>query len=364
MTSAVEERDEVIASEAPATEQPIDEQPIHGAVCDECKHTVAFRMLGSGAGFAIINHGYAAREVSFGVGPNNRPECPLGHGEMTIADDKLPASEAISQVAERVNGPQQAALPGVIEFNKPNAYDVLETMFVERDAAKKIEDEDHERYKRSKKARETLDEKINIAGLEFRRRRVEKTAGPAAVSTALERCRFEQLHPGVPCPLCTDPTWQRTTAPASEEHGVDAHNLLIRRECEETVELLKSIPHVGFTVDDLLAMDLETRSILEAWVRDYADHPDRRDELMAERPRPIDTAHKAGPYDATEPSAPDQLCRECGAVLFTVTETDPALYEGTLVGTGCEGKAKKVGHRYPKGKKKAQTRRQRAEAES
>lgn len=339
------------------TEQPIEERPVHLGKCAECGTSIRFRSTASGAGFVLVD---ADPEASFGVSNGIPVCCGL---EMSVADDRLPASEAISQVAERVNGPQQAALPGVIEFNKPGAYDMLEAMFVERDAAKKIEDEHHETYKRSKKARETLDEKINLAGLEFRRRRVEKTAGPAAAATALERCRFEQLHPGVPCPLCTDPTWQRTTAPASEEHGVDAHNLLIRRECEQTVELLKSIPHVGFTVDDLIAMDLETRSILEAWVRDYDDHPDRREELLTELPKPIDTAHKAGLIEGgTGDQPPQQLCRECGMVLFTIEGEEPALFEGTLVGTGCQGKAKKVGHRYPPKKKAARRRRADAEA--
>lgn len=326
---------------------------VHVAWCGECGVSVTYRPLASGNGFEVLGIERAPRDTTFGVGPNGRPECPHGDGEMMDADDRLPADQAIRQVAEMTGEPEQMTLPGArAPFNYEGAYLQLAGLAVDADAAHKRWEAAAEHAKDLKKVWERLAEKYQLAGLELERWRKDKGAAPAP---DVERCRFEQLHPGIPCPISHEGI--DADVLASESHGIDANHVLVRKEAEETIELLKAIPHVGFTVDNLIAMDLETRSILEAWVRDYVDHPDRRDELMTELPRPIDTAHKAGPYNTADPSTPEQLCRECGAVLFTVTENEPALFEGTFVGTGCEGKAKETGNRYPKrGGKKARRR--------
>lgn len=80
---------------APApTESP--EVPIHHGRCTEpgCGVGATYRPTASGHGFMLLERIGVDFEASFSVGPNGRPECPHGHGELGLADDLLPAADA------------------------------------------------------------------------------------------------------------------------------------------------------------------------------------------------------------------------------------------------------------------------------
>jgi hypothetical protein len=343
-TAAVEEQ--------PATEQPIEERPMHGAVCDECKHTVAFRMTASGGGFMVINHGYEDHEVSFGVGPNGGPMCPLGHGEMTVADDRLPASEAIGQVADAVAQRIPFANPA---FNDENA---LEAIFAKNHEFEGFEKVYLDLKEKTKRAKDDMDEcaveqKKLIQHFEQAKaeRQAENERRAAAVARGedpdapLEKCRFEQLHPGVPCPQCSDPIRRAamTVAPGSEEHGVEAHRVLHDIECARTVAQLASVA-IFVNLVELNAMSLEDLATVQAWAGDAADHPEERERWMGDGlPKGLGRPHVAG-----EPvgEGQQQTCTACGG--FIGLEDGPVFPAGALVGTNCEGKAKSTGQRYPK----------------
>lgn len=326
-------------------------RPIHLAKCRECAAAVKFQPTASGTGFTLVDPDPEAR---FGAGSTGLPMCPNGHGEMMIADEAIPVADAISQVAEKVNGtPQQASLPGTVPpFNFEGAYFEIEAKAVEVDALRSVENEHHETFKESKKAREKAEEVLGKMILEFRRRRREKDAGgPEAQPPTVERCRFEQLNPGVPCPLCTDATWDRSTAPASEEHGVAAKDVLEGRELAQCVERLKLVPIYGISVEYLRSLPMDQRSSIEAWAGDVEDHPDERDRWMEDGlPPGLEGAHKAS--DASG-DGQQQNCTECGLLIgFEGEEPYPA---GAFVGTGCKGKERQ---RYPKrGTKKPQAKR-------
>lgn len=341
-------------AEQPAAE-PMEERTVHQAKCRECATTVTFKANATGTGFVLVGHTAPDPEATFGASAMGLPLCPDGHGEMQITDEQIPAADAIRQVAEQVNGEaQQMGLPGVGAelFNYRDCYLEFEKKFLERKLLKDTEDEDHERYKESKKKREKCDEVISKMGLEFARWRAEKAAQSRPGSdTAIGICRFEQLHPGVPCPLPHDGI--DADVLGSESHGVEANNFLVNRECEQTIARLALVPHVGFTVEILRGLPIEDLSMLQAWAGDFEDRDEAgRAELLKELPKALAKAHIAG--EAVEGT---QICTECGQELFFVGEGESPLPVGTLVGADCQGKAKQVGNRYPDKKKKASRRR-------
>jgi hypothetical protein len=63
---------------------------------------VRYQPLTSGAGFTLLDS-----DAALGIGDNGRPICPEGHGEMELADDRLPATEAIAHVAEQLDAEKQ-----------------------------------------------------------------------------------------------------------------------------------------------------------------------------------------------------------------------------------------------------------------
>jgi hypothetical protein len=72
----------------------VENAPVHLARCMLCDFEVRFRASASGSSFTLI-----ASDLALGIGERGHPICPNGHGEMVLADETLPASEAISTVA-------------------------------------------------------------------------------------------------------------------------------------------------------------------------------------------------------------------------------------------------------------------------
>src|SRR5687768_17111158 len=96
--------------EAPADMAPtLADSPIHLARCPECDFAVRYQPSATGASFLLIDS-----DQGLGIGEHGRPICPNGHGEMEIADDRLPIEQAIEQTAERLNAAVQRDLPGIV----------------------------------------------------------------------------------------------------------------------------------------------------------------------------------------------------------------------------------------------------------
>jgi hypothetical protein len=74
------------------------ETQTHLARCADCDFSVRYQPSSSGAGFTLLDS-----DAALGIGDNGRPVCPEGHGEMELADDRLPAAEAIAHAAEQLD---------------------------------------------------------------------------------------------------------------------------------------------------------------------------------------------------------------------------------------------------------------------
>jgi len=285
--------------------------------------------------------------------------CPDGHGEMELADEQLPVGEAFAKVAEQLAEPEQVALPGVFPaFNYQGAYEECEAKAVEVAALRAQYEDDAETAKDSKKAWEKAADTLNKMLLEFRRRRREKAekGGTSATDTIADPCRFEQLNPGVPCPICTDAERlaASTVLPASEEHGVEARDYLARLELQRTRAQLEAID-VFISLDELGALSLDLLSSVQDWALEATEHPDARKPFPpgVGRPHVAPNGHiSEAPLEEGGSATNYQSCTTCGARISTLTEDNWKPYPmGALVGTDCQGP--EVNHRYPDKKKKA-----------
>jgi len=360
------------ADEGAALAEEID-RPSHLARCRECGAKVTYRPTSSGAGFTIIKHSQPDPETTFGVSASGLPMCPDGHGEMEIADDQIPVADAFEDVSEQLAGEAfQRSLPGIVpEFNWKGAYLELESMAVEVDALHAQAKEDAETARESKKHWEKRAETFQKMGLEFRRRRREKGDGrvegayltPDVQST--DRCRFEELSPGVPCPICTDADLRvaSTVLPGSEEHGVEAKDLLERREIDVCVVELAAMG-VIVPAETLGALPIDQLSEVQAWSKDGMQNPERREELLESLPKGLGRPCVVGDVVTSEAEPGDTFlsCERCdGRVASKPTgssEDLPIWPAGTLYGTNCPGKD--PGHRYPSNGKKKNTRKAKA----
>lgn len=150
----------VHVEEQPAVDTSAAEVRIHRAVClaPGCDVKVTYRPTASGGGFIVLERSGVAIDAAFGIGHQGHPVCPRdGHGEMALADEQLPASEAITRVAEKVGGEAQATkLPfPAPPFNDANA---LAHIFEKRHEVKALEEKHEELAERKKKAKEQLDD--------------------------------------------------------------------------------------------------------------------------------------------------------------------------------------------------------------
>lgn len=281
----------------------IDNPPEHLARCAECDFDVRFRSLPSGAGFAIIG-----TELTLGIGKNGRPICPRGHGEMAIADDQIPAADAIAQVADQLAAAEQQPLFEQPPFNSAGAYLELEGMAVEADRLHRIWEGDAKTAKESKQAAEEASRRHVTASLEFRRRRL------------LKRDVVEDSAPQI----ATADLWDAVA---------QAGQILL----PGTIE----------------AWSDEERAAVAGWTT----MPER------ERPSVLGTPHIAADTVTSEAAPGDTFvcCATCGARLSstpTAGEDSIKMYPpGAKVGTDCPGPD--VAHHYPERKK-----RRRASAEA
>jgi hypothetical protein len=355
--AAVIPPDQVTELRAPPPDQVTEapKQPEHLARCASCAFSVRFRPLQSGHGFMLVGS-----EESLGIGEDGRPTCLNGHGQMEIADDQLPAAEAFALAQEQLNAreaPVQGELPGIVpEFNWRGGYLELEEMSVEVDRLQRIHEDDAREAKESKKAWEEASKRRDRAALELRRRRLAKVAAaePPAQVTNLVRCKWEEQHPDLNCPICSDLPYAKRyfgdeLAPRdSERHVEQIQTWQTDREINGAVDALDAIDII-ITAPVVRGWSSEDRAAVENWAVASLEGRDDSTVTIPERPSVLGTGHLAGP--AVDGEA--QHCTQCDLVL--IAADDPNYYDPkTIVGTDCKGKPPA---RYPakrgRGKKSA-----------
>jgi hypothetical protein len=344
--------------------------PIHRAKCTEpgCEVGAMYRPSATGAGFQILERYGVAIETTFGIGPNGIPLCPLGHGELGLADDLLPAADAIAEAAGKVERStlRQPRLPGVLpQFNFEGTVQMIfdteqSVCGLEREAERL-----HERYKEAKKAAEVGQEKLRAMIRDYRDRKQEREfeierqrkqdADGHPDDTNLVRCRYEQQNPGQTCPVCTSgATFVRGQVIAARDSD---------RHVDQVAEFLEDL-ETERLVENLVEPLAELAGIVVTLQRIREWAPAEREEVdgylaqlraggvkSIKRPSVFGTSHLAA---AVEDGAKVQPCKECGTTLlvFGESEEDPQPYApGTLVGADCTA-GEIEPHRYPARQKK------------
>ena len=344
MTTAAETTIDQAEPEIPfLTDPPADAErtsrTAHLARCTQCDFTVTFEPSVTGTSFFLVGS-----DAALGIGPNGRPVCPNGHGEMEIADDQIPAAEAISEVA-RLQHPQQADLPGIIPpFNYQGAYLELEAKAVEVDELHREYVTAAEEARDAKKSWDKAAELFTKMAIEFQRRRREKvSAGDPIADVNPARCTFEQLHPDQTCPICVSEKDDVRAAYAPRDsamHAEQTQEWLDDRAIIALQDLLDEAADVIVTDAIVKAWTPEERAEIAAWAEAVRD---KIDPLPA-RPTALGTMHVAG----TPTDAQGQSCTQCDAVLIAANVVEANYYDiGTLVGTDCPGKVTEPSHHYP-----------------
>lgn len=369
-----------------AAEQPpapvSHEVPIHRAVCQVkgCGISLVYRPTSTGAGFQVLEvSGVEPGTLFGGPGAQGTPICPRdGHGEMTLADEQLPAAEAFAKADEqikRAREPKQPRLPGTVpEFNFEGTFKVI---VEKRHEVKELEREFEKRDEARKKAKAALDEANAELGemiddfeermeeRQLERERQERLAREGhPEGTNLVRCLFERQQEGQRCPLCVadGPTFVRgqgIAAKNSERHVEQVAEFLEDQALEQLVERLKDVAGIVPTHNAIRDWTPEQRAEIETYLQQLA-----AGEKSVTRPSAFASSHLAA---AIEDGAKVQTCRECGSTLlvFGEAEVDPQPYQpGTLVGADCPGaeiETSRYPTRHPKGTKKPRAERQKAD---
>lgn len=379
---------EAVDSAAPAGEAgppAVDERhelPVHRVTCmaKGCKSGALYRPTSSGTGFMILERYGIEPEVTIGVGKHGRPVCPReDHGEMTLADDQLPAGEAIAKVAKQINeadGRKQPRLPGIIPpFNFEGA---LAHIVEKRHEVKALEKKLEERQAASKKTKAELDEAQDTLNsmiddyeersrerqFELERQALQLEQGHPQ-GTTLVRCTWEQQHQNDRCPLCATSATVHDRQEMVRLIGAEvlprdaqghADQVVIyrtRRDVEETGDALEGLI-IGIHPASIAEWSAEDRARVRDWAKaQQAALPEWLDEM----PDVLGKPHVAA---GVADDAKVQACITCRAVLRQMDDASKeALPFGRRVGTDCPGSTEAIeGHRYPERKAKPRGKRQ------
>jgi hypothetical protein len=313
--------------------QPPADSPIHLARCASCGFAVQYRPMPSGAGFMLLDN----LGPPLGIGPEGRPMCPHDHGELAIADDQLPAAEAITQAAGRLR-PEQQPLFEPPPFNSVNA---LAEIFRKRHDIAHLDRVYDDAAKEAKLAREARDNARELLGKMIDRFEQESKQREAEILRRREaREQPELLEVAQPEETGSDPVREAMNKAAADR---------MYEELDEptAIEILidQLEASAGVIISKHRAMNLSPELLAElgAWAGDAEHNPTERDRWMAARPRALAGMHIAAPGCTSEavPGDTYQCCAVCGARLGSVptgSEEMLAVYPGgTLVGEDCPG---------------------------
>jgi hypothetical protein len=260
---------------------------------------------------------------------HNRPLCPDGHGEMEIADDRLPIEQAITQTAERIDATTQR-----LPFPSPpfNYEGVLHALCEKRHTIAALEKRVEDRRDLLKKAKDDLDEANAELGkmldrferdeqdrlAEIARREAAAAAGHPE-DTTLVRCAWELAHPdegvssllqsrrsdrrglrGYRARQCAAHRGGRTIRPSTADERA-------RRRAQGRRAHRHPGSHVG-------AWSVEDRAAVLAW----AGAPDG-----SPRPAILGTAHVAADFTTSE-AVPGETFQNAASVGLDFSATKPA----------------------------------------
>jgi hypothetical protein len=287
-----------LAQDAPVENSAaVENAPVHLARCMQCDFEVRFRASASGASFTLIDS-----DLALGIGKRGHPICPNGHGEMVLADETLPASEAISTVAAVVgsNGsdPTQAQLFDLAKpFNYEGAMQAIATKNHDVKFARVQMDDAKETYTHRRKTWERETEQLQelIDRLEARERDVRRDAAARAAKATHEQAE--------------------TIAKALHEAGWD-----------------------GVGADVVETWTEDQRHAARQWLdgeHDRASVPDLLGVPHVAAGQVISETHDYGQTSDTY-----QCCSDCGARLITLGDGVVGYPMGALIGFNCTGSEK------------------------
>lgn len=345
---------ELATSEGTATLTLI---PTHRVMCTSpsCPCGATYRANATGTGFIVLERSGMDIDATLGVGPNARPECPRGHGEMALADEQLPVGEAFSQVIERQEEARRLPFPSP-PFNYEGA---LHAIFAKRREIAKLDKRVNDRKEKLTEAKDERDQQVETIGKmidEFERAEKDRNdeierRTKRAESGEPEPCTFTAKH-GTECPMCAavpDVVLQMLgREPAVRDavaHVDDVERFNAEIEIEITVDALRE---AGIVVngDNVRPWTITEQTLVRDWATASYDKQQGREVVVPARPAILGTAHIAG----VGRNDGAQSCRVCGQVLIAGGEFPNYITEGALVGVDCPG-ATAAEHHYPEKKK-------------
>jgi hypothetical protein len=335
------------------------EAPAHKAVCmvDGCPAEVVYKLTASGAGFMVLERRGMDLDATLGMGAGGRPICPISdHGEMTLADETIPAADAFAQVAQKLDAPVQGDLPGIIRaFNYQGCYLELEEKAAEVDALHDEYIDAKEVAADAKKAWDKAAELYTKMALEFRRRRQSKGDDSPSLAEPPSRalaCVWNKAHPDEACPFC-DTTLSIAQRGAivrvlgeeilpTEANG-HADQVLTYRTNLDVAETIDALADLIANVPAAVVAEWtpEQRAEARAWATAAGEATD----VESEPPFPpaLGLPHIAA---AVPDGAKVQTCETCGGVVMQLNELNSAFMAGDFVRLDCAG-TDVEGHRYP-----------------
>ncbi len=349
------EPDDLLADDGELAEPALaDADPIHLAKCAECASAVRYRPNVTGTGFFLVDD---APDAAFGVGDNGRPVCPNGHGEMEIADDKIPAADAFSEVAAMQQA-QQRSLPGL--FKPFNFESVFKEIVEQAQRVERLKSEHDAAKEEAASAKKNLDkgaELLMSMTLEFERRRREKPDEAAAAAAAIPACTWSERHAGETCPLCSGETVpivvhqylgdaSKLAAPSAVAHIDDVEKLLLGQAIDEVVEALENVG-TFITAEVIATWTDGERTAATAYANALLDKSaNALDVVLPDRPEVLGTPHIPVAAVGGEP----QVCQFCEVVLRAADDEDHDPFKVTdYIGTDCRRKPVDAA-RYPETK--------------
>jgi hypothetical protein len=264
-------------------------------------------------------------------------------------DTTLPAAEAITQVAEQVNGAEQMRLPGTTPpFNLENAFKHIYEKERESAIAWEKADDLADRTKKARKQAEEYDAELRLLIERYhedkrqRELQIEREAQGLTDGTTLVRCQWERMNVGEPCPVCSSEDLKnepRFGARDSEQHAVEVRNWQAE---QDTCKLRELLLPAGIVIDvaTIAEWSPEQRRGVELWVEDAMETTSSLEEARKTLPEAFGKPHVLDSEPGFDGEQAYGLCSACNARLFDIEDpnADELPYPaGTLVGTDCSG---------------------------
>jgi hypothetical protein len=270
-------------------------------------------------------------------------------------DTTLPAAEAITQVAEQVNGAEQMRLPGTTPpFNLENAFKHIYEKERESAIAWEKADDLADRTKKARKQAEEYDAELRLLIERYhedkrqRELQIEREAQGLTDGTTLVRCQWERMNVGESCPVCSSEDLKnepRFGSRDSEQHAVEVRVYIEEQACARLAGLLLPKGRL-LTPGTIAEWTPAQRAEAEAWAVGESE--------SLNLPDAFGTPHVLDSEPGFDGEHAYGLCSACNARLFDIEDpnADELPYPaGTFVGVDCKGEpARQISKRKKKAK--------------